>query len=41
MRHQHLHESVWDYPRPPRLYRFVDSITVELDGNTIASTTRA
>ena len=34
-------ESVWDYPRPPRLERFVGSITVELGGKTIASTTRA
>jgi uncharacterized protein (DUF427 family) len=34
-------ESVWDYPRPPRLERFVGSITVELGGETIASTTRA
>ena len=34
-------ESVWDYPRPPRLETFVGSITVELGGKTIASTTRA
>ncbi|OBK15702.1 DUF427 domain-containing protein [Mycobacterium asiaticum] len=34
-------ESVWDYPRPPRLEDFDGSITVELDGETIASTTRA
>ena len=34
-------ESVWDYPRPPRLEIFVGSITVELGGQTIASTTRA
>lgn len=32
-------ESVWDYPRPPRLEPFVGSITVELGGKTIASTT--
>ena len=25
-------ESVWDYPRPPRLEPFVGSITVELGG---------
>ena len=34
-------ESVWDYPRPPRLEPFVGSITVELGGETIASTARA
>ena len=34
-------ESVWDYPRPPRLEEFTGSITVELGGQTIASTTRA
>ena len=34
-------ESVWDYPRPPRLETFVGSITVELGGETIASTARA
>lgn len=34
-------ESVWDYPRPPRLEPFAGSITVELGGETIASTTRA
>ena len=34
-------ESVWDYPRPPRLEEFAGSITVELGGRTIASTTRA
>ncbi len=34
-------ESVWDYPRPPRLEEFHGSITVELGGQTIASTTRA
>jgi len=32
-------ESVWDYPRPPRLEEFRGSITVELGGKTIASTT--
>jgi uncharacterized protein (DUF427 family) len=34
-------ESVWDYPRPPRLEDFAGSITVELGGQVIASTTRA
>ncbi|HVQ99269.1 MAG TPA: DUF427 domain-containing protein, partial [Mycobacterium sp.] len=34
-------ESVWDYPRPPRLEQFAGSITVELGGEVIASTTRA
>jgi uncharacterized protein (DUF427 family) len=33
-------ESVWDYPRPPRLEEFTGSITVELGGRTIASTSR-
>ena len=31
-------ESVWDYPRPPRLERFDGSISVELGGAVIAST---
>lgn len=31
-------ESVWDYPRPPRLEPFTGSITIELGGETIAST---
>lgn len=34
-------ESVWDYPRPPRLERFAGSVTVELGGTTIASTDHA
>ncbi|WP_163695056.1 DUF427 domain-containing protein [Mycolicibacterium sarraceniae] len=34
-------ESVWDYPRPPRLERFDGAITVELGGRVIASTTRS
>jgi uncharacterized protein (DUF427 family) len=34
-------ESVWDYPRPPRLEDFAGVITVELGGQVIASTTRA
>ena len=33
-------ESVWDYPRPPRLEGFTGSSTVELGGHTIASTTQ-
>jgi uncharacterized protein (DUF427 family) len=32
---------VWEYPRPPRLEGFTGSITIELGGQTIASTTRA
>ena len=34
-------ESVWDYPRPPRLEELAAAITVELGGETIASTRRA
>ena len=34
-------ESVWDYPRPPRLEDFTGSITIELGGHPIASTTHA
>ncbi len=34
-------ESVWDYPRPPRLEEFAGSITIELGGQRIASTERA
>lgn len=34
-------ESVWDYPRPPRLEKFTGSITVELGGRIVASTTWA
>jgi uncharacterized protein (DUF427 family) len=34
-------ESVWDYPRPPRLENFAGSITIELGGTIIASTDRA
>jgi uncharacterized protein (DUF427 family) len=34
-------ESVWDYPRPPRLETFAGSITIELGGQTVASTDRA
>ncbi|HTI74322.1 MAG TPA: DUF427 domain-containing protein [Mycobacterium sp.] len=34
-------ESVWDYPRPPRLEELAEAITIELGGETIASTRRA
>ncbi|MGP4058427.1 DUF427 domain-containing protein [Mycobacterium sp. 4D054] len=34
-------ESVWDYPRPPRLEVFRGSITVELGGVTVAATDQA
>lgn len=34
-------ESVWDYPRPPRLEEFDGRITVELGGVIVASTTRS
>lgn len=34
-------ESVWDYPRPPRLEPCPYRITVESNGETIAATTRA
>ena len=34
-------ESVWDYPRPPRLERTDEVVEVELGGRTIARTTRA
>lgn len=33
-------ESVWDYPRPPRLEPFEGFITIELGGQVIASTSR-
>ncbi len=36
-----IRESVWDYPRPPRLEPFTGSITIELGGQTTASTERA
>lgn len=32
---------MWDYPRPPRLEPFTGTITVELGGEVIASTSRA
>lgn len=34
-------ESVWDYPRPPRLEPFEGRITVELGGVVVADTSRA
>jgi uncharacterized protein (DUF427 family) len=34
-------ESVWDYPRPPRLEPFTGAITVELGDRVIASTDRS
>ena len=34
-------ESVWDYPRPPRIEAVVKRIRIELAGVTIADTTRA
>ncbi|MGW0163137.1 DUF427 domain-containing protein [Mycobacterium sp. NPDC003323] len=33
-------ESVWDYPRPPRLEEFRGSITIDLGGQRIATTDR-
>jgi uncharacterized protein (DUF427 family) len=33
-------ESVWDYPRPPRLESFAGLITIEFGGEVIASTDR-
>ena len=32
-------ESVWDYPRPPRLERTSERVEVELGGRVVASTT--
>ena len=34
-------ESVWDYPRPPRLERSTRRVRVELDGTVIADSTGA
>lgn len=34
-------ESVWDYPRPPRLEQVSERIRVIFDGEAIADTTRA
>ena len=33
-------ESVWDYPRPPRLERVSDTLRVSFAGETIAETTQ-
>ncbi|MEE6177412.1 DUF427 domain-containing protein [Mycobacterium sp. 050134] len=37
----HRRESVWDYPRPPRVEPFTGRITVELGGEVVASSRRA
>jgi uncharacterized protein (DUF427 family) len=37
----HEHESVWDYPRPPRVEPVRERIRVIVDGVTIADTTHA
>ncbi len=34
-------ESVWDYPRPPRVEQVRARVTIELGGRVIADTTRA
>jgi uncharacterized protein (DUF427 family) len=34
-------ESVWDYPRPPRVEPVPERIRVVIDGETIAESTRA
>jgi uncharacterized protein (DUF427 family) len=34
-------ESVWDYPRPPRLERVEARVTIDFGGRRIADTTRA
>ena len=34
-------ESVWDYPRPPRLEDVSGRVTVEFNGEVVADTTRA
>jgi uncharacterized protein (DUF427 family) len=34
-------ESVWDYPRPPRLEPFARRVRVEFNGVTVADSTRA
>ncbi|WP_308632310.1 DUF427 domain-containing protein [Nocardioides lianchengensis] len=33
-------ESVWDYPRPPRLEQYAGSLVIELGGVEVARTTR-
>jgi len=34
-------ESVWDYPRPPRVEPVTKHVTIELDGRVVASTNDA
>jgi uncharacterized protein (DUF427 family) len=34
-------ESVWDYPRPPRVERSAKEVRVEFNGEVVAQTTRA
>ncbi len=34
-------ESVWDYPRPPRVERCPQRLKVEFNGETLADTSRA
>lgn len=34
-------ESVWDYPRPPRVEPCLDHLRVEFNGETLADTVRA
>jgi len=34
-------ESVWDYPRPPRLEKFAGHVRIELNGEIIADSNRA
>lgn len=34
-------ESVWDYPRPPRVEPMPERVTVEFGGRTVVDTTRA
>ncbi len=34
-------ESVWDYPRPPRVERLSERVTIDLDGRRILDTTDA
>ena len=38
---EHKKESVWDYPRPPRVERSARHIHVVLNNTTIAETSRA
>jgi uncharacterized protein (DUF427 family) len=39
--HERTHESVWEYPRPPRLEASERHIVVEFGGEKIAETNRA